>query len=115
MTSEEENALLRARRRNDAEFRQRESATKARYIARKKAELAGESVPEAVALVRAKPADPTEPWLQLWPDLNRCEGIREEERLRKLVKETMEAHLETNKPKEARSEYGLADDYENDD
>jgi hypothetical protein len=91
--STEENAQLRERRANDAEYRARENETKRRYMLRKKAALTGAPIPEGAALVRRKPEDPTERWLQLWLALNRSESIREEERARKRVKEEMETLL----------------------
>jgi hypothetical protein len=106
--SSEANARLRDRRANDAEYRDRLNANRQRYRQRVKAGLITE---------QSKPDDPTERWLQLWLAFNRCEGIREEERVGKESAAVWDDHWEATKKathEPARSEFGLADDYEND-
>lgn len=61
--SEEANARLRERRATDPEYRQRENAAKMRYVLRKKAELAGEAIPQEAELL-AKAEDPCDKWLR---------------------------------------------------
>jgi hypothetical protein len=67
------------------------------------------------ALVSDKPADPTtDRWLRLWLVLNQTETPRDEERARRLVRETFETHLSLTrgvaKHHAAQSENGLGDD-----
>jgi hypothetical protein len=115
--SEEANARLRERRATDAEYRQRENATKMRYVLRKRAELAGEPIPEN-ALPRPKTEDP---WLRLWLGLN-SESEAEVQQAKKDVRHRMDCMLAmaskacaATEPKrvvqeEPEESFGLADD-----